>query len=121
MKYVLLLLLSCSLLMAADETFTGKWASSQNGSGGTLRMKLTPQPDVSFTLGGEEVKTKVTSSKVTGENFDLEYDFEAQGYKLRSHVKGTIKGDKAQAAYETTLLDDGSIVDSGSFEGAAAK
>src|SRR6476619_43034 len=120
MKYVLLLL-SCSLLMAADETYTGKWASSQSGSVGTLRMKLTPQPDVSFTLNGEEVKTKVSSSKVTGENFDLEYEFQAEGYKLRSHVKGTIKDDKVKATYETTLLDDGSIVDSGTFEGAAAK
>ena len=120
MRYVLLLM-TCSLLMAAGETFTGKWASSQNGSGGTLRMKLTPEPEVSFTIGGEDVKTKVSSSKITGENFDIEYDFEVQGYRLRSHAKGTIKGDKMQATYDTKSLDDGSVVDAGSFDGTAAK
>ena len=117
----LLLLLSATLLFAAGETYSGKWASNQNGSGGTLRMKLTPQPDVMFTLGEQDVKTKVSSNKVSADQFDIEYDFELSGYRLRSHAKGTIKDGKIQATYETKSLDDGSAVDTGTFEATAAK
>jgi hypothetical protein len=117
----LLLLLTATVVFVAGETYSGKWASNQNGSGGTFKMKLTPEPDVSFTIGDQDFKTKVVSSKVTGDQFDIEYDFEAAGYHLRSHAKGTIKGDKIQATYDSKNVDDGSVVDSGSMDGTVVK
>jgi hypothetical protein len=84
-------------------------------------MRLTPEPDVMFTLGDQDVKTKVSSSKVSRDQFDIEYDFELSGYKLRSHAKGTVKGDKLQATYETKSLEDGSPVDAGALEATAGK
>jgi hypothetical protein len=121
MRSLLVLLLTAGVVFAAGESYSGRWESSQNGSGGTLKMKLTPEADVSFTIGDQNVKTKVASSKVTGDQFDIEYDFQLMGYNLRSHAKGTITGDKMKATYQTKSLDDGSIVDSGTFEGGVAK
>jgi hypothetical protein len=109
------------LTWAADaaSAWKGKWSSENSGNSGDIQIALKPEPRVSFTLSGQEVPCTVVSSKSDGENVEIAYDFNLQGYKLRSSLKGTVKDGKLQGKYTTTTVEDGSAVDSGSFEGTA--
>jgi hypothetical protein len=85
-----LLLLACVLLVRAADTgiagpYAGQWKSDSSGDGGTLHMTLAAAPgdslkcDITFTLAGEEVKTKMQSFKFENSQLDVAYDFEVQG------------------------------------------
>lgn len=104
-----------AMLIAAG-VWNGKWSSSQNENGGEIRITLEPEAQVVFTLSGREVKTKIASQKKDGSSFSLEYDFDLEGYRLRSSLTGKIQGEAAEGTYRTKSLDDASAVDSGTFQ-----
>jgi hypothetical protein len=121
MRVATLLIAMAVCLAAAGTIWSGKWTSSRNDNGGSIRISLIAQPEVVFTLNDREVKTKVASHKQDEASFSIEYDFELDGYSLRSSLSGTIKGDTAEGTYKTKSLSDGAGVDEGTFQAAVAK
>ena len=112
MRFVAIALLTCTFLLAA-ETWKGKWSSDNSGNAGEIRFVLETGPNVVFTVGDQEVKTTNVTVKADGTELEIAYDFEIQGYRLRSTVKGTLKEGKLSGKYTTRSLEDGSSVDSG--------
>lgn len=114
---VFLSLVACvALVSGAEAVYSGKWSSSSSGNGGDIQIRLKPEPEVVFTLSGREVKTKIVRASVADVKFELDYDFALEGYELRSSLKATMKGDKAEGSYQTKSIADGSLVDAGTFE-----
>lgn len=112
----LILLLLAALLAFGAESWKGKWTSDNSGSGGEIRLTLKPEPQAMFTLSGQEVACTNVMSREEGESIVVAYDFILQGYKLRSTLKGTIREGKFSGKYSTAAVEDGSSVDSGTFE-----
>ncbi len=59
------------------------------------------------------MRTTNVRIKNDGDQFEIGYDFELEGYKLRSTVSGTLKDGKLTGKYITRTVEDGSGVDSG--------
>jgi hypothetical protein len=124
MRFTVLLLLTVALLFAAGlaGTYKGTWSGS--GGGGDMNITLTQsdsdwKADASFTLGGETVKTKVTTIKVDGNKLTLVYTFDLQGNILESSMKGELKDGVFSGDYQTKAIADGSAVDSGTWTAKA--
>src|SRR3982751_1933931 len=120
----LLLLATLSLAAAEERRFTGNWSSDNSGTSGSIKMNLKATPedsDVSFTLSGYDVKTKVKTLKMDNGRLEMTYEFDIQGNKLLSTVTAGIDADKLDGKYSTKALADGSAVDSGVVKGAATK
>jgi hypothetical protein len=132
MRYLGVLSISALLLLSAADTdfagrYSGVWKSDASGGGGVIQMTLTAVPDatwkcdVSFTLGGEDIKTKVQSCKLENSQFDVAYDFDAQGVTARSKVSGKWDGKAFAGTYQTTLVSSGDGVDSGTWNASRSK
>ena len=102
------------MLFAADR-FTGQWSSSQNEAAGTIDIQLSEPAQVTFTLQGQEVKTKILSAKREDSKFELRYEFDFNGTRLISTINGAVAGDKAEGTYRTTTAEGDSAVDGGTF------
>ena len=128
MRKLILLLLFSSLALAATGP-AGKYSGTWTGatSDGGIKIELTKpasgdwDANVSFTMGGQEVKCKTASVKVDGSKLELVYDFNlGADIQLRSTVTGTINGEKMEGAY-TTRSGDGNTVDQGTWKVALEK
>jgi hypothetical protein len=125
MRSLCLLLFSVLLVCAAGTDvaghYTGEWKSDSSGAGGVLRMSLDPSPnaawkcEISFTLTGEEVKTRMQSFQLENSQLEVAYDFDVQGNALRSKLTGHWDGKGFAGRYQTTLLDSGDPVDAGTW------
>jgi hypothetical protein len=125
MRTLLLGLVAALVLFAAGlaGTYKGTFSGS-SGSSGDITVSLTQsgsewKSEVTFTLGGETVKTKVTSVKVTGAKFTVVYTFDLQGTVLESTVAGELKDGTISGDYHTKALADGSAVDDGTWKAMA--
>lgn len=109
--------------MAAEDTlaagiYKGQWSGT--GASGDIQLTFHAKseggltPEVGFTLGGQEVKCKITSFKADGAKFTMVYEFDAQGNPLQSAIEGTAKGKTIDGTYKTTAGDQ--AVDSGTFK-----
>jgi hypothetical protein len=99
-------------------TYKGTWSGSGNGD---FSITLTQvgddwKADITFTLGGETVKTKVTSIKVEGSKVTISYQFDLQGNALESTITGELKGTTLAGDYHTKSVADGSAVDDGTWK-----
>lgn len=111
-------------LAAADiaGTYKGSWSG---GASGDFRIKLEPadngqwNAEIVFTMGTDEVKTKVKSVKVDGSKLDVVYDFDLQGNALESTVTGELTGKTLEGTYKTKAVGDGSPVDEGTWKASA--
>lgn len=121
----LVLSLAVLLCLAAAEiggTYKGSWSGTGSGD---FRMKLDPSgngectADVVFTLGTEEVKTKLKSCKVDGSKIDIVYTFDLQGTALQSAVTGQLAGKNLEGTYKTTTVADSAPVDEGTWKVSA--
>lgn len=128
MRKLILLLLFSSLALAAASP-AGKYSGSWTGatSDGGIKIELIKpsgadwDANVSFTMGGQEVKCKTASVKVDGSKLELVYDFTlGADLQLRSTATGTIDGEKMEGAY-TTRSSDGNTVDQGTWKVALEK
>jgi hypothetical protein len=119
MRVFIVLLASACLLAAAGEKFSGKWSSSQNDADGTIDIQLTEPPEVTFTLRGQQVKTKVLTFKIEGAGVELRYSFDLDGNKLVSRLTGEITGSRFAGKYQTTADDGEGVVDNGTFTARA--
>ena len=132
MRYLHLVLLFSVLLVRAADTemagrYTGEWKSDSSGNNGTLRMNLDPAPgdtwkcEISFTLAGEDIKTKVQSFTLAKSQLEVAYDFDIQGAALRSKLTGHWDGKAFAGRYQTTLIDSGDGVDAGAWNASRSK
>ena len=106
--------------------YSGTWSGS-SGASGDFHISLTPAEngewtsDVTFSFGGTDVKTKVTSVKVDGTKVTVVYQFDLQDTKLESTVKGQLNGTNLEGAYSTKVVADGSAVDEGTWKATVAQ
>ena len=114
-------------LLAADVglagRYAGDWKSNGAGGGGTFSMKLESASDVwkcevSFTIGGADVKTTIRTCKVDQSKLEAVYGFELQGNALQSKITGQWNGKTFEGHYETTAGSD--AVDDGTWTAAPA-
>ena len=112
----LALLLLAGFLFAADGPFAGKWTSTRSDSHGNITITLKPEPAVTFTLNGEEVKTTVSNAKISDDGFEMDWNFTLSGYKLRSSAKAKVIDGKIEGEYRTRTVDEGTTIDEGKFE-----
>ena len=107
----------------------GKYVGTWTGAGGQgdFKIALTPgaaqgewTADVSFTLGGQEVKCKTAYIKITGTKIEVAYDFSLGDLKARSTIVGQIKDNDLSGDY-TTKGEDGSSVDAGTWKASLVK
>jgi len=74
------------------------------------------EPDVMFTMGSTEVKTKVTRVAVDGMKLEMKYEFDLSGVRLESTIRGTLSGEVLEGRYSTKSLADGSAADEGEWK-----
>ena len=116
-------LLAFSTLLYADVTgsFAGTWASGSSGSGGAIHMTFTPsaagewQAQSSFTYQGQEVKTSPVSVKITGDQVVVVFEYDIDGAKLHSTMRGTLTGDTVKGKYVSQDAG-GQPMDEGTWE-----
>ncbi len=115
-----LLLLLTLTLTAAD--LEGRYAGDWTGgaAAGDLRFTLTRageewKCEAVFTLGGQEVPTTTKRVKVDGAKFEVEYEFDLQGNKLKSTLTGQLDGQALSGKY-STVDSGGGAVDEGSWK-----
>ena len=118
MRVLFALLMFACLVPAADK-FSGKWASSQNDAEGTIDIQLAEPASVTFTLRGQEVKTKVLTLKKEASVIEVRYEFDLGGAKLISTLTGKLAADKFEGKYQTTAAEGDGVVDNGTFTATA--
>src|SRR5437868_10636781 len=95
------ILVSCITIAAAQSQsgWAGNWAgdwTGESGGSGAMRLKLEKGPEggaawvaqADFSLSGADVPAVVKSVKIDGDNFEVSYEFDLQGYKLLSTLTG---------------------------------
>lgn len=122
-KLIGLLLLSVMFLAGADLAgdYKGTWSGAASGD---FHIVLNHAGDdwkaeVSFSMGGEEVHTKIVSVKVDGNKLKLVYQYDLQGTQLQSAITGELKDKKFEGSYKATTVADGSDVDEGTWSATA--
>ena len=115
-------LLGSFCILAADlaGTYKGSYSGSA-GASGDFVVSLTQtggdwKSEVTFTLGGQDVKTKITSLKVDGAKLRIVYEFDLQGTALESTVTGQLNEGTLSGDYHTKVVADGSAVDEGTWK-----
>jgi hypothetical protein len=105
-------------------SYKGSWSGS-SGASGDFRITLSSagegqwKAEVTFSFSGEDVKTKVTSVDVDGDQVKIVYQFDLQDNKLESTVRGRLNGKTLEGTYNTKAVADGSAVDDGSWKATA--
>lgn len=100
--------------------YKGDWQGTAAGGGITLALEAAAEGkwscQVSFTLGDQEVKTKVTYVRVEGGKMEARYEFDLGGARLESTITGELRGGRIEGGYRTKALADGSPVDEGTWK-----
>lgn len=120
-KLILVFVIAIAYLCAqmTAGTYIGTWSGAASGD---FRLVLSQgdgnvwKADVVFTLGTDEVKTKVTSVKVDGNKINVVYQYDLQGTTLQSNVTGELNGKTIAGTYKATSVADGSEVDEGTWK-----
>ncbi len=121
--YIACLALAVTLFAGEKDlagVYTGKW-SGASGAAGDFRIALALadgklKPDVMFTMGSTEVKTKVTHIAVDGMKLEMKYEFDLNGVRLESTIHGTLGGEVLEGRYSTKSVADGSAADEGEWK-----
>jgi hypothetical protein len=120
--------LVASFMLFADGlagTYKGTYSGSA-GASGDFVVSLTQagngdwKSEVTFTLGGADVKTKITSLTVDGAKVKIVYEFDLQGTALESTVAGELSGATLAGDYHTKVVADGSAVDEGTWKATSS-
>jgi hypothetical protein len=128
MRPIMLSLVASFCLFAAGlaGTYKGTYSGSA-GASGDFVVSLTQtdngewKSEVTFTLGGQDVKTKITSLAVDGSKVKIVYEFDLQGTVLESTVTGELSGGTLAGDYHTKVVADGSAVDEGTWKAASGQ
>lgn len=111
---------SASTASSAGGSIAGHYSGQyQGGSSGTFSLKLEPASggawkcEVTFALAGENVKTTMRQCQADPSKIEAVYDFDAQGFSLRSHIIGQWNPKGVEGSYKTTTTDGSADVDQG--------
>jgi hypothetical protein len=110
----------CIFAAGLAGTYKGTYSGS-SGASGDFVVSLTQaengdwKSEVTFTLGGQDVKTKITSLKVDGSKVTIVYEFDLQGTALESTITGELNAGALGGDYHTKVVADGSAVDEGTW------
>jgi hypothetical protein len=123
MRALVLFFLGSFCIFAAGlaGTYKGTYSGSA-GASGDFVVSLTQagngdwKSEVTFTLGGQDVKTKITSIKVDGSKVTIVYEFDLQGTALESTITGELNAGALGGDYHTKVVADGSAVDEGTWK-----
>jgi hypothetical protein len=102
-------------------TYVGRW-EGVSGASGDFHLALASgtdgdwKADISFGMGGQEVKCKVTALTIDGSKIHAVYTFDLQGVNLESTIDGERSGNKLSGKYRTRVVADNSAVDEGSWD-----
>jgi hypothetical protein len=97
-------------------SYKGTWTGS--AAGGDFHLTVTGgKADIGFTIEGQEVPCKIVSQKIDGASIEIVYEFDLQGTKLQSAIKGTLKGKSLEGTYKTSAGD--APVDEGTWKTTA--
>ena len=102
----------------APGSYSGTWSSGSSGSSGKLTLVFGEKglSASSFTIQGQEVKTKPISSKANGDLVEFTFEYDIDGNLLRSRMEGTIDGHSLKGKYQSSPAGGGSPVDEGTWE-----
>ena len=128
MRFIMFGLVASFLLFAADlaGTYKGTYSGSA-GASGDFVISLTHaqggewKSEVTFTLSGAHVKTKITSLAIDGSKVKIVYEFDLQGTALESTVTGELNGATLAGDYHTKVVADSSAVDEGTWKTTASQ
>jgi hypothetical protein len=128
MRLLPLWLAAWFILWAAElaGTYKGTYSGS-SGASGDFVVSLSQvgngewKSEVTFTLGGQDVKTKITSLTVDGSKVKIVYEFDLEGTVLESTVTGERSGSTLAGDYHTKVVADGSAVDEGTWKASLAQ
>ena len=101
--------------------FTGEWKSGTSGNGGAFHFTLLNSGGAwkcetpGFTLDGAEVAATPKTVKLQEGKLEMVYEFEVQGYALRTTHKGEWKDGEFKGTYETVTQDGSQSVDAGTW------
>jgi hypothetical protein len=123
MRSIMVGLVASFILLAAGlgGTYKGTYSGSA-GASGDFVVSLTQagngdwKSEVTFTLGGADVKTKITSLAVDGSKVKIVYEFDLQRTALESTIVGELNGATLAGDYHTKVMADGSAVDEGTWK-----
>jgi hypothetical protein len=124
-----LLFLCCALVFALFAaglagTYKGSYSGSA-GASGDISVMLKQADDgawkseVTFSFGGQDIKTKITSVTVDGSKVKIVYEFDLDGNGLESTITGELNGTTLAGDYHTRAAADGSAVDEGTWKGTS--
>jgi len=117
-----------SITALAEESIAGTYVGdyvNKAGKSGGYQLTFTPGPggnwsgEVVAVLDGKPTKSSMSSLVVKGDSIEAAYDFEAQGHKASSRIKGTKSGQTFSGTFET--LYKGKVVDTGTWKTSLKK
>src|SRR5277367_2888370 len=104
MRAIAILLMAAVLAPAQSTIGPGMYKGTYTGGagGGDFRLKVSAggKGEIGFTVGGEEVASKMISFKIDGASLTAVYEFDLQGNKLQSAITGTLKGKTIEGSYK---------------------
>jgi len=129
MRYWFALMIAFGFAFAAEQIagrFEGEWSSSASGVSGKFHLVVNmkddkPQAEVTFTLGDQEVKTKIREIKLGPSEIQAAYDFDLQGNLLRSTITGKLSDKILEGSYSTKTVADDTPVDQGTWKATLVK
>jgi len=106
------------LIAQVPGAYTGTWNSAANGGSGKLMMTFEGEAlgSASFSIQGQEVKTKPISIKKDGGNVEFVFEYTLEGNVLRSRMQGTTSPLGIKGKYKSTTADETTPVDEGTWE-----
>jgi hypothetical protein len=111
-----LLAVALAFAQSIAGAYKGTWTGSAGG--GDFHLNVTGgKADIGFTIEGQEVPCKIVSQKIDGSSIEMVYEFDLQGMKLQSAIKGALNGKSLEGTYKTTAGDQ--PVDEGSWKTTA--
>lgn len=94
--------------------FTGEWRA-QNDASGALRLTFAQGKDgtqtvaATFTYEGTDIPTKTKFVRVEGQKVELAFSWRVQDVEATSTLKGELKGDVIEGAYESPTSESAGV------------
>jgi hypothetical protein len=120
MRAFAILLMAAALATAQSAigpgTYKGTYSGGAGGGDFQLKVSADGKGEIGFTVGGEEVPSKMISFKIDRASLTAVYEFDLQGNKLQSAIQGTLKGKTIEGSYKTTVAGADDAVDQGTWK-----